>query len=32
MIDDLVRLVILGIISVDNIIDADIRAAVEAKL
>lgn len=32
MIDDLVRLVKLGIITVDNIIDADIRAAVEAKL
>lgn len=32
MIDDLVRLVELGIITVNNIVDEDIRAEVQAKL
>ena len=32
MIEDLVRLIKLGIISVDNIVDADIKAAVQAAL
>lgn len=32
MIEDLVRLVKLGIITVDNIADADIKAAVQAAL
>ena len=32
MIDDLVRLVELGIITVNNIVDEDIRVEVQAKL
>lgn len=32
MIEDLVRLIRLGIITVDNITDADIKAAVQAAL
>lgn len=32
MIDDLVRLINLGIIAIDSIVNADIKAQVQAKL